>query len=230
LAGLSGMSEDDLGDMPSPDPSRKREGRKIRARQDGFTPARRRRFIKTLAKTGCIKDGCRVAKISRTTVERWRDKDAEFARTYAIALHQAESHIETLAWERAVTGIEEPVIHYGKQVGTRIKRSDSIFRLLLIGSNRKKYGRMGAVGRKQIEKELRPQIEREVKARIDASQPSIEEVRASIRRKLDAIDEHKLGQGYSRGPEGLLIPPGWKMVRDEAAGPEGEDGGTGGDD
>ncbi len=67
-----------------------------------------------------------------------------------------------------MTGIEEPVIHYGKLVGTRIRRSDAIFRMLLMASNRKKYGRMGAVKRKEIEKELRARIKAELRAEIEA--------------------------------------------------------------
>ena len=120
----------------------------MRYRRDGFTAAKRRKFLKTLARTGCISDAATVARISTTTVDRWRNKDARFAALCDAAIDKAGGHIETLAWERAVTGIEEPVMHHGKLVGTRVKRSNSIFRMLLMASNRKKYGRMGAVNRK----------------------------------------------------------------------------------
>ena len=122
---------------------------RIRPRHDGFTPEKRRRFLKILAKTEWIRDGCRAAGDIEHPVNRWRAKDAEFASACETALEMAASHIELLAWERAVTGIEEPVFSYGKIVKTRVKRSDSIPQLLLIGSSRKKYGRMGAVGRKR---------------------------------------------------------------------------------
>jgi hypothetical protein len=140
----------------------------MRYRHDGFTGPKRRRFLRTLAKTGCIADAARVAGISTTTADRWRAKEPRFARACENAIDMASSHIETLAWERAVTGIEEPVIHYGKLVGTRIRRSDAIFRMLLMASNRKKYGRMGAVKRKEIEKELRARIKAELRAEIEA--------------------------------------------------------------
>jgi hypothetical protein len=152
-----------------------------------FTPDKRLRFIKALGKTGCISDAARVAGISRKTANYWRVKDAEFDRTCAAAIHMASSHIEILAWERAVTGIEEQVIHYGKVVGTRIKRSDAIFRMLLMASNGSKYGRLGAAGRqkrKEIEKELRPKIEHEVLQYVRASQPSIEEARDEVLRRI----------------------------------------------
>ena len=138
----------------------------VKARFDGFSARKRRRFVATLARTGCWSDAARVAGISRNTAMRWRNKDARFAALCAAAIDKAAGHIETLAWERAVIGIEEPVIHYGKVVGTRIKRSDSIFRMLLMASNKEKYGRMGAVDRKAIERELRAEVEREVRERL----------------------------------------------------------------
>lgn len=119
----------------------------MRYRFDGFTPDKRRKFVKTLAKTGCWRDAARVAGISTTTADRWRSKDAAFARLCAAAIDEAASHIDTLAWERGVVGIEEPVWHHGKVVGMRVKRSDGVFRMLLMASNPKKYGRMGAAAR-----------------------------------------------------------------------------------
>lgn len=156
----------------------------VRARFDGFTARKRRRFIAILARTGCWSDAARVAGISRETARRWRGKDARFASLCAAAIDRASSHIETLAWERGVTGIEEPVIHHGKQVGVRIKRSDSIFRMLLIASNKEKYGRMGAVGRKAVERKLRPQIEKEVRGSLRASD---EEVTQALVKQLSAF-------------------------------------------
>ena len=180
----------------------------MRYRRDGFTASKRRKFLKTLAKTGCISDAAKVARISTTTVDRWRNKDARFAALCDAAIDKAGGHIETLAWERAVTGIEETVIHYGKVVGTRIKRSDSIFRMLLMASNRKKYGRMGAVKDKAREKELRKQIEREIRARIASEEPTIEQVREDVLARIAAIRAHRerqAGEGEAR--QHRKLPP-----------------------
>jgi hypothetical protein len=172
----------------------------MRPRHDGFTPERRRAFFEVVTKTGCISDGCRAAGISRTTVNRWRDKDPEFARKLEAALAMASANIDMLAWERGVTGIEEPVIHYGKQVGTRIKRSDSIFRMILMASNPGKYGRMGAVKgrlapkeRAQIEQEMRREIEQEM---LDNSGGQYgEALRGLIDRKLSEMNRRMGGNG-----------------------------------
>ncbi len=183
-----------------------------RARGDGFTPKKRRRFIAALAETGCVSDAARVAGISTTSVDRWRGRDAVFAAACETALHMASAHIETLAWERAVIGIEEPVWHYGKRVGTRLKRSDAIFRLLLIGSNRKKYGRMGAVGRKALAKAERKRIEREVRTAWEQENPELASIRTQF---LDRLDEERLRNGWTETPFGL-VPPGWGPVTPEA--------------
>jgi hypothetical protein len=123
-------------------------GKAIRARHDGFTPKKQRRFFAVLGKTGCISDAAKSARISTTTVDRWRRKDERFGRLCEAALERASTKIELLAWERGVTGIEEPVYAYGKFSHMRVKRSDAIFRMIMIASNPKKYGRMGAVAQK----------------------------------------------------------------------------------
>nr|WP_295370096.1 hypothetical protein [uncultured Sphingosinicella sp.] len=159
----------------------------VKPRFDGFTGPKRRRFIATLAKTGCFSDAARVAGVSRNTAMRWRGKDARFASLCAAAIDKAAGHLETLAWERAVTGIEEPVIHYGKLVGTRIKRSDAIFRMLLMASNRGKYGRMGAANRSAIERELRAKVEAEVRARLLPRVATNQEVLDALVKRLAAF-------------------------------------------
>jgi hypothetical protein len=151
-------------------------GKAIRARHDGFTPRKRRRFFAVLGKTGCISDAAKAARISTTTVDRWRRKDERFARLCETALERASSKIELLAWERAVTGIEEPVYAYGKFSHMRVKRSDAIFRMLLIASNPRKYGRMGAVEQRKVPKG-----------------PSHAEIREALMKRLDELGSRLRG-------------------------------------
>lgn len=142
----------------------------LRLRHDGFTPAKQKRFLETLAKTGCVRDACRKVGISDTSAYRTRDRLPAFAEQWERALAMASTALETVAWQRGVEGIEEPVIHYGKVVGTRIKRSDSILRLMLQGANPRKYGRMGRSGESeaQMKARLRKEIiEEEVEKRFN---------------------------------------------------------------
>ncbi len=185
----------------------------VRNRGDGFTPVKRRKFLKVLAKTGCVSDGARVAGISTVTVDRWRRRDAVFSQACEAALQIASSHIETLAWERAVTGIEEPIWNYGKQVGTRIKRSDSVFRLLLQASNRKKFGRQGAAGVKALTARARKRIEAEVRADIAAGQPDRDELVRELKLRLMTI-----GARLQGGPEPQsLDDPDFRAWEEEQA-------------
>ena len=178
----------------------------MRQRHDGFTATKRRKFLKALGKMGCIRDAAKVAAISTTSVDRWRAKDKSFDRQCIAALDMAASRIEPLAWERAVTGIEEPVIHYGKVVGTRIKRSDAIFRMLLMASNPKKYGRMGAVKQKAIEREVRARVEAEVRAEVRPRLASDEEVEQALVKRLAAFSQRVRAKAAQEQPDGPPQP------------------------
>jgi hypothetical protein len=61
--------------------------------------------------------------------------------------------------------------------------------MLLMASNRKKFGRMGAVKRKEIELELRARIEMELRA----------EVEADVRKRL--LPAVAFGRGSARGAD-----------------------------
>lgn len=76
-------------------------------------------------------------------------------------------------------------------------------------------------------KRLRKVAMNEARAKLRAG---AEQAKESILRKVEAMVRldraGKLAMGYSEGPEGLLIPPGWRMVRDGPPLPEpGEDQG-----
>ncbi len=190
------------------------EKKAVRYRHDGFTPAKRRRFIKVLTKTGCFSDAARAARISTTTADRWRRKDARFAQLCEVAIEKAQAPLETLAWERGVTGIEEPIWYYGKMVGTRIKRSDGIFRLLLQGSNRRKYGRSGAVAQQLSKKEMKA-LREEIRAEILGevwSPDAIAETNRSLHDKLEILRRRRLRDGryFEAYPGGPMIPAGWR--------------------
>lgn len=136
-----------------------------RPRHDAFTPARKKAFLKILGKTGCVLDACRSVGVSSRTVYTHQEKDYEFARHCRLATDMAGTEIELMAWERGVVGVEEEVICGGKLV-TRVRRSDSVLRLLLQGANRKKYGPRPGFSRKRLRAWERDEIEREVRHEI----------------------------------------------------------------
>lgn len=229
-----GMGEEVKGPPLNPLPAT-REGKsrsmvpapseRVRARHDGFTPARRKIFFKTLRKTGCLADACRAAGISTNTARRWRDKDKGFDDRVAAALAIASNGLEAIAFKRATEGAEEKVYRHGKLVMTRVKPSDSILRLLMQGADAEKYGRTGQMPKKAVMKELR----KEAEAKFGPKQASDEELLKVLTKLLDALKRRQqhgmLGRGYNVGPNGIMVPPGWRMVPDLPALPPPEDDG-----
>lgn len=216
------MSEDDEGasggssvaPFPSPRP------KPLRARHDGFTPARQKKFFRALKKSGCIADACRVAGISRNTVRRHRGKWPAFEARVEAALAIASVELDMIAWQRATVGAEEKVWRDGKLVMTRVKPSDAMLRLLMQGANPKKYGRTGQMPKGAMLRKLKRRAEKEVAAAWRASE---EELDAAILEKLDVLSRRQLAKGYSEGPEGLLIPPGWACLPTGALPPPQEE-------
>ncbi|WP_288410731.1 hypothetical protein [uncultured Sphingomonas sp.] len=102
-----------------------------RLRHDGWTPQRRRAFLRALGETGCVRDACARARISNTSAYRMRKRCPVFAKAWDRALTKVAPTIEQAAFERAVNGWEEPVWHGGKLVGYRRRFSDGLLRLLL---------------------------------------------------------------------------------------------------
>lgn len=195
-----------------------------RPRHDAFTPARRIPFLKHLAKTGCILDACRAVGVSSRTVYRLQDRDPEFRKHCELAISMARTPVALAAWERGVVGIEEDYVR-GGQVYTRIRRSDSILRLLLQGSDRKKYGPRPGFTRKRLLQFERKRIEREVRDEIRAKRLSFDDAMAMLEPKLAAFgareDQERIEEGWTKTEEGHMIPPGWVRAGD-AEGSAGE--------
>ncbi|WP_299324049.1 hypothetical protein [Parasphingopyxis sp.] len=102
-----------------------------RTRHDGWTTPRKRKFLHALARTGCVRDACAIANISTTSAYRYRKRDAGFADAWERALTEALPVLEAAAFERAVEGVDEPVVHGGEVVTTRKRYSDAILVTLL---------------------------------------------------------------------------------------------------
>ena len=98
------------------------------ARQDGWSPARKLRFLDRLASTGNVRAACASVGMSRETAYALRRRDALFGRGWAAALMLAREAVAELFADMATEGIEEEVWYRGELKGTR-RRIDA--RLLL---------------------------------------------------------------------------------------------------
>jgi hypothetical protein len=154
-------------------------------KKGGFCPAKKAACLAALGRGATVAEACGEAGISPTTFYKHEKKDPEFSSWCRAARTRSGGTVslEILAWERGVTGIEEPVVQGGKIVAIRRKRSDTVFRMLLEGADPERFGPSIKALRARIEKELRPRIEAEVRAEI------AEQVRLSRRDETDIFAE-----------------------------------------
>lgn len=108
----------------------------LRLRRDGWNEARRKLFLRALSETGSVTDACARARISSTSAYALREKCARFAADWQAALETQAITIEQAAYERAVLGWEEPIVHGGKVVAHRWRYSDSLLRALVLREQR----------------------------------------------------------------------------------------------
>jgi hypothetical protein len=202
---------------PPPDEEFGPDGRRIR--HDAFTPRRKRELLTALVATGCLLDACRRIGVAPATVYRHQEQDPAFAEHCRIAVRMTAAPVEIAAWQRAVEGVEQEFA-CGGEVHVRRRYSDGLLRLLLQGSNPKKFGPNPGFSRKRLARWERKRMAREIRGEIEAeiseSQPSLDQAVESILKKLDAIERHeepaKRAAGWTKSPDGHWIPPGYAPV------------------
>lgn len=102
-----------------------------RVREDGWTLVRVTKFLAVLAERGCVTDAARVVGLSRTSVNRARERYAPFDKACRAALAQSLRGLEAVAYQRAVAGKETIIIRKGEEVERRISPSDAMLKLLI---------------------------------------------------------------------------------------------------
>ncbi|ATY33895.1 hypothetical protein CVN68_19650 [Sphingomonas psychrotolerans] len=107
-----------------------------RLRRDGWNDARRKLFLRALSETGSVRDACARARISSTSAYQLREKCKQFAADWEAALDTQAVTIEQAAYERAVLGWEEPIVHGGQVIGQRWRYSESLLRALVLHEQR----------------------------------------------------------------------------------------------
>lgn len=96
--------------------------------------ARRQRFLSALAIGSSVAQACAHADVAWTTVYSWRRKEPRFRKAWDTALREGSAamaaRLDSEVMQRAVVGIDEPVLYQGEVVGHRKRYSD---RLLMFG-------------------------------------------------------------------------------------------------
>jgi len=121
-----------------------------RERYDGLTPLRQRAFLRALTETGSYEDAAKRVRLSAAGVRKMRARYPGFAAACEQALGRSVATLEQAAVDRAVQGVEEPVWHAGKIVGTRVVRSDGLLKTMLDRGGGARDG--GRKTKKQLER------------------------------------------------------------------------------
>lgn len=109
--------------MPSPNPSREREGDQAERtwRSIDFTPPRRALFLHHLAEQGNVRAAASRVGISPSSAYLARRRDAVFRAGWDAALvHSREHALQVLACQ-ALDGVREEMWHRGELVGHRVR-------------------------------------------------------------------------------------------------------------
>ncbi len=93
-----------------------------------FTDERKAIYLAALQRTGLRPVACREVNVNRATVWQHRRRDPEFAEAEERALAVFRMPIAEEIRRRAIEGVERPVFHRGKEIGSIREYSD---RLLL---------------------------------------------------------------------------------------------------
>lgn len=105
----------------------------LRRRHDGWTAARQRLFLNSLANTGSIATAAAAADITPRSAYRLRNhpKGVAFARAWDAALMRAGGRLMTVAFERATAGTPRTIWREGRIVAEYAIPSDRMLMFLL---------------------------------------------------------------------------------------------------
>lgn len=115
-----------------------------RARYDGWTEEKQRRFIEALADTGQVRLAAKAVGMRPETAYRLRRQPhaAAFACAWDAAREQAGAFLEDVAFERALEGVEHNVYdENGEVVATRRAFNDRLLMFLLRNLKPERYAR-----------------------------------------------------------------------------------------
>lgn len=110
--------------LPAAPRKRARAKRKRKIVQVRWSAAREEAFLLMLAETSNVAASIRASGLSETNVYRRRRQSAEFRAKWIGALREGFLKLEAMMLDRALNGVEKPVWHGGKQVGTITEYND----------------------------------------------------------------------------------------------------------
>jgi hypothetical protein len=101
--------------------------------ENGWTPARQRKFIEALAETASVRQAALAVNMSKVSCYQLRNhpQGGDFKRAWDAAVDAGVAFLKDIAFERAVEGELEPVWVRGEMKGYKRKFSNSLLMFLL---------------------------------------------------------------------------------------------------
>lgn len=97
-------------------------------------------FILSYSEKGSIGSVCKELNLTPSTIYRWKDDDPIFAAKFADAKTLFLGRLEDAMTQRAIDGVEEPVVSAGRLVTTKRVFANDLLKVLAKANDPKKYG------------------------------------------------------------------------------------------
>lgn len=163
-------------------------------RHDGWTPDRQRAFIEGLADTGSVAAACRAVNMTPEGAYHLRRQPGadSFRAAWAAALDCGVTMLEDKVMERAIHGVEVPVLSCGKQFGTRRVYNERVAMLILQARLPGKYGMQTARAMNGLDKQVLARKKREWRREWEAEaahKAALEATRAGAKGDFGEFDD-----------------------------------------
>jgi hypothetical protein len=145
-------------------------------RSDGWTAAKKKKFIAMLAETANVRMAVKAVGMSGFSAYSLRKKSPAFAKAWAEALEIGVAQLEMMVLEKALNGEEKPVYYAGKVIGTAPAYSERLAIFLLKAHKPEVYGSTPLTARYQKAPTPEPVVD-------------AEEARARMLALLDQVSE-----------------------------------------
>jgi hypothetical protein len=108
-----------------------------------LNPERQRAFIAALAATGIVTDAAKAVGASQEAFYRLRNQPGAeaFRRAWDEALDRAMARVEGSAVQRAIDGVEKPIVSLGKLLGWYRVHNEALVMFLLRSRRPARYGK-----------------------------------------------------------------------------------------
>jgi hypothetical protein len=173
-----------------PAPRKRAPVAKRKKKPAAWTADKKATFLAKLVSTANVSASARACRMSESAVYRLRQRSPEFRAAWAAALREGYARLELMMLERAMHGIEKPVYHAGKQVGTYREFPDRNYMTLLTAHR-------GAVMGETPPKET-PTDPAELRERILAK---LAEMNRRLQGDVGANDNDEPGSGSNEGDD-----------------------------